>query len=150
MIRVVIVEENAFLRFWQKVSVESEGDIEAVEAYDTATLAIAELDTVNPEVVLLSDSTVDMPSHRACGQIVKAAPNARVIILSWEPTPEKVAAAMLSGASGYLAKDVDLNDLTRAVRANSTRRSFQLGNPGERVTKPRSYPGQRPTNLLLV
>jgi DNA-binding NarL/FixJ family response regulator len=120
MIRVVIVEENAFLRFWQKVSVESEGDIEAVEAYDTATLAIAELDTVNPEVVLLSDSTVDMPSHRARRQILNTAPNASVIILSWQPTPEKAAVAMLSGASGHLAKDVDPDAIKRAVRANSS------------------------------
>ena len=53
-------------------------------------------------------------------RLVKAAPEARVIVLLWNLTRARITAGNLVGASAHLPKVIPKDQLVDAIRANST------------------------------
>jgi DNA-binding NarL/FixJ family response regulator len=70
-----------------------------------------------PDVVLLDIRMKDEDGLAALPAIKAAAPNTRVIMLTTYANPGYLARAIRDGASGYLSKDVDPQQIVKAVRA---------------------------------
>ena len=92
--------------------------IKIVADFDTAATAVAQVAKLRPQVVLLSASVPDVPGLQACLQILDAAIDTRVVILSARLRDEEIVAAMMAGAAGYLPKDAARSEFIRTVRAS--------------------------------
>lgn len=118
MIRVMIVDESAYLRIGMKSVLENEDDFEVVGEFATVADSIAGLAELKPQVVLLSLTVPDGGGFKGCLQILDAAPTTRVVTMTSALTDTNILGAMKVGAAGILPKDGSSCDLVRTVRAN--------------------------------
>jgi len=79
-----------------------------------ATSSIAALGT---DVLVLDSITVQLSDYALIPEIVKQAPNAKVVLIDMDDDPEVFLECVRSGAVGYLLKDASSADVISAVRA---------------------------------
>ncbi len=118
MIRVAVVDDQALVRMGLRVLLDSEPDTEVVgEAADGA----AGLDLVRatvPDVVLMDVRMPGVDGLTALRRITAdpALAAVRVVVLTTFGLDEYVFEALAAGASGFVLKDGDPDELLRAVR----------------------------------
>jgi two-component system, NarL family, response regulator NreC len=113
--RVVIADDHALVRSGLRMLLESEGDFEVVAEAGTADEAVRAARLEKPDVVLLD---VVMPGRSgldALAEVLDAAPDAKVLVLSMQDDPRYVREAFAAGASGYLLKEAAA-ELVAALR----------------------------------
>ncbi len=116
MIRVGLVDDQAMVRVGLRMILEAEPDIEIVgEASDGAD-ALELVQAHEPDVVLMDIRMPGMDGLTATGQVLAAAPHARIVILTTFDDDEYVYQALRVGASGFLLKSADGDALVSAVR----------------------------------
>jgi len=114
--RVLIADDHALVRSGLRMLLESEGDFEVVAEAGTADEAVRAARLEKPDVVLLD---VVMPGRSgldALGEVLEAAPDAKVLVLSMQDDPRYVREAFAAGASGYLLKEAADGELVAALR----------------------------------
>jgi two-component system, NarL family, response regulator NreC len=114
--RVVIADDHALVRSGLRMLLESEGDFEVVAEAGTADEAVRAARLEKPDVVLLD---VVMPGRSgldAVAEVLDAAPDAKVLVLSMQDDPRYVREAFAAGASGYLLKEAADAELVAALR----------------------------------
>ena len=74
---------------------------------------------VLPDVVLMDIRMPKITGIQAARQIKEVAPSAKVVMLTISDEEEDHFAAIRAGASGYLLKDIPLDEVAGAVRALS-------------------------------
>ncbi len=119
MIRVVVVDDQALVRMGLRTLVGAEPDIElAGEASDGAA-GLAVIRRTVPDVVLMDIRMPMMDGLAALSEITAdpALADVRVIMLTTFELDEYVFAALRGGASGFILKDAEPEELLRAVRA---------------------------------
>jgi DNA-binding NarL/FixJ family response regulator len=117
MIRVVLADDQALVRAGFRVVVDSAPDIEIVgEAADGAE-AIALIGRARPDVVLLDVRMPNLDGLAAAREILGGADPPKVVMLTTFEVEDYVMEALVAGASGYLLKDVEPDDLIAAIRA---------------------------------
>jgi len=118
VIRVLLADDQALVRAGFRVLVGHASDIEIVgEAADGAT-AVDLARSLRAEVVLMDIKMPGTDGLEATRQIV-ADPDlggVRVIILTTFEEDEYIFAAIQAGASGFLVKDTEPEDLVSAIR----------------------------------
>jgi DNA-binding NarL/FixJ family response regulator len=118
MIRVLLADDQALIRAGFRVLLEAADDIEvigeAVNGDQAVELARAEL----PDVILMDIRMPGTDGLTATSQIAAAdaLSGVRVVILTTFETDEYVYQALRAGASGFLVKDAEPEELIRAVR----------------------------------
>ena len=118
MIRVLLADDQALIRAGFRVLLEAADDIEvigeAVNGDQAVELAKAEL----PDVILMDIRMPGTDGLAATSQIAAAddLSGVRVVILTTFETDEYVYQALRAGASGFLVKDAEPEELIRAVR----------------------------------
>ncbi|NUP73279.1 MAG: response regulator transcription factor [Sinomonas sp.] len=134
MIRILIADDQALIRAGFRALLDAEPDMEVVGEAGTGAEAVAATRRLAPDVVLMDirmpggdglDATrtiLAIPSgvSQAGPAPRDAAPGAagpRVVILTTFELDEYVTGAIRAGASGFLVKDTEPEDLVRAVRA---------------------------------
>jgi DNA-binding NarL/FixJ family response regulator len=115
-ITVLLAEDHAGFRKSLKLLVELEGDIKVVGEAKNGCEAVRLNRSLRPEVIVMDIAMPLLNGLQATRQIVKASPNARVLILSAHPDPEYIERAMLFGASGYLIKQSSTQFLAEGIR----------------------------------
>ncbi len=91
--------------------VEVVGDAADGEECVTATIEL------KPHVVLMDLHMPVMNGIEATRRITEAVPDVAVVVLTMLEDDDSVFAAMRAGASGYLLKGADQNDVVRAINA---------------------------------
>jgi DNA-binding NarL/FixJ family response regulator len=121
MIRVVLADDEALLRAGFRLLLESAGDIEVVGEAAHGGTAVALARSLTPDVVLMDLRMPDVDGLTAIRLICAdpALADVRVIVLTTFDDDESVFAALRAGASGFLVKDVEPDDLVNAVRVVS-------------------------------
>ncbi len=117
-IQVLLVDDQALVRAGFRVLLETAPDIEVVgEAADGNEAVAAALD-LRPDVVLMDIRMPYMDGLLATRRILElmAERAPRVVILTTFDADEYVYEALRSGASGFLLKDADPENLIEAVR----------------------------------
>jgi DNA-binding NarL/FixJ family response regulator len=77
----------------------------------------------HPDVVLMDMRMPGIDGPTATRRIREQHPNTQVVILTCFEEPQFIREAFKSGAVGYLLKDVDIDELARAVRSASCGKS---------------------------
>jgi DNA-binding NarL/FixJ family response regulator len=116
MITVLLADDHALIRQGFRLILDAESDIAvAGEAGDGAT-AVSMCSALSPDVVLMD---VRMPGHdgiEATRAIVAAGLPSKVLILTTFDLDDYVYAGLRAGASGFLLKDTQPDDLVAAIR----------------------------------
>lgn len=117
MIRVLVVEDQQTLAGALQVAFGAQPDMNCVGAVGTAEEAVALAAATSPDVVLMDIRLPGADGIEATRQVRAACPQVRVLILTAEATPARLAAAAEAGASGFLAKDSPFPAILAAIRA---------------------------------
>jgi two-component system, NarL family, response regulator LiaR len=117
MIKVLIADDHKMFRQGLRMLFEMEPDIKIVgEARDG--LEAEQLSaSLQPDVILMDINMPGIDGVEATRRILQAQSTANVIILTMFREDEHVFQAIKAGARGYVLKDADSNEVTRAIRA---------------------------------
>jgi two-component system, NarL family, response regulator LiaR len=115
-IRVLIVDDHAVVREGLRTFLELQDGIEvAGEAVDGQD-AIREAESLRPDVVLMDLVMPNLDGVGAMRELRQRVPGARVIVLTSFLDDERLLPAVRAGAAGYLLKNVQPQELARAIR----------------------------------
>ncbi|MDH5640629.1 MAG: response regulator transcription factor, partial [Nitrospira sp.] len=78
----------------------------------------------HPHLALLEMNLPDASGMEACRRLLEAEPQLRILVLTNHAEDAMVAAAIRSGAHGYILKDVKAQDLLRAIRTVAGGRGY--------------------------
>jgi DNA-binding NarL/FixJ family response regulator len=118
VIRVLLADDQVLVRAGFRLLLESAGDIEVVGEAANGGLAVALAREHAPDVVLMDVQMPEVDGVTATRLIAADARLAgtRVVVLTTFDDDETVFAALRAGASGFLVKDVEPEELLQAVR----------------------------------
>jgi DNA-binding NarL/FixJ family response regulator len=116
-IRAMIVDDHALFRRGLEMVLDSEPDIELVDQASDGAEAVEKAAESLPDVVLMDIRMPRSSGIEACRAVKEAAPSAKIVILTISDEEEDLFEAIRAGASGYLLKDIPLDEVAGAVRA---------------------------------
>jgi len=116
-IRTMIVDDHALFRRGLEMVLEEEQDIELVGQASDGAEAVEKAAESLPDVVLMDIRMPRSSGIEACRAMKEAAPSAKIVILTISDEEEDLFEAIRAGASGYLLKDIPLDEVADAVRA---------------------------------
>ncbi len=116
VISLVIVDDSEVVRAGLRTLLGSQPDIQIVEQAGSIAEAVEKCARVKPNVVLLDIRLPDGSGLDACRQILRRAPDTRVLVLTSVIDDRLVDEAIRAGAHGYLLKEIDGNGLVTAIR----------------------------------
>ena len=138
-ITVVIIEGNQFLRSGIRQALESQPDLQVVAEFEHAASAIAEINDLQPAVVLVSSTLPDVSGYEACVRLMDATPRPRVIMMVPAITDAEVFTGWMAGAAGCLMIGGGAEDLVQTVRANGRGEMFHVRLAAECVLRFAQY-----------
>jgi DNA-binding NarL/FixJ family response regulator len=115
-VRLLIVDDHEVVRIGLRTLLESEGDIEVVGEAGSVADAVSECRRLEPDIVLMDVRLPDGTGVDACRRLRQEVPHCRVLILTSFADSELVVEAIEAGAAGYVLKQLDTEQLLRAIR----------------------------------
>jgi DNA-binding NarL/FixJ family response regulator len=115
-IRVLIADDHAVVRQGLRTFLELQDDVEVVADVADGEEAVAAVGDHHPDVVLMDLVMPNLDGVEATRRILGERPSTRVIALTSFLDDDKVLPAVRAGAAGYLLKDVEPQELVRAIR----------------------------------
>jgi two-component system, NarL family, response regulator LiaR len=118
-IRVIVADDHKVVRAGIRELLSDEPDIqvigEARNGHEAVALALAE----RPDVVVMDVHMPELSGVEATRQIRGAAPDVRVLVLTSYQDDPYIYGLLDAGASGYLLKTAEGQEIVRAVRATA-------------------------------
>jgi two-component system invasion response regulator UvrY len=115
LLRVLIVDDHPIVISGCRALLETDPDVEVLEAQDGGSGFAAFFDS-RPDVAVID---INLPGHSGLElmrRIIDRAPEARLIVFSMNDDPVIAARAIEAGAKGYIAKNDDPALIAEAVR----------------------------------
>ena len=116
-ITVLVADDHAVVREGIRHVLSAAQGFDVVGEAASGAQAVKLAEEFDPNVVLLDVSMPGGTGLEVIGDVLRVAPQARVLILSVHDEAEYVLQAVRAGAHGYLRKDSSPNELREAVRA---------------------------------
>lgn len=116
-VRVLVADDHGLFRDGVRALLSVSGDLEVVGEAADAPSAVARCAELVPDVVLMDLQMPGGGGLAATAAIAQAQPGVAVLVLTMFDDDDSVFAAVRAGARGYVLKDSEAEDLTRAVRA---------------------------------
>ncbi|MEV6489378.1 response regulator transcription factor [Actinoplanes sp. NPDC051633] len=115
-IRVLIVDDHPIFRDGLRTGLQPLPDITVVGEAATAAEALALAGRLGPDVVLMDLGLPDAGGIATTREILARHESVAVLVLTMRDDDVSVFEAIRAGASGYLLKGADQEELARAVR----------------------------------
>jgi DNA-binding NarL/FixJ family response regulator len=115
-IRVLIVDDHAVVREGLRAFLELQDRMEVIGEAGDGREAIEEAERLRPDVILMDLVMPRLDGVEAMRELHEQVPAARVIVLTSFLDDERLLPALRAGAAGYLLKNVEPQDLARAIR----------------------------------
>ena len=116
-IRTMIVDDHALFRRGLEMVLDSEPDIELVSEASDGAEAVEKAGETLPDVVLMDIRMPRSSGIEACRALKDVVPSAKIVMLTISDEEEDLFEAIRAGASGYLLKDIPLDEVADVVRA---------------------------------
>jgi DNA-binding NarL/FixJ family response regulator len=122
LIRVLVVDDHAVVRRGLLAFLDGEPDLEVVGDADGGAQALDLLDRLEtegrrPDVVVMDLQMTPIDGIESTRQIRARYGDVEVVALTSFAEEDRVHAALAAGASGYLLKDSDVDEVAIAIRA---------------------------------
>ena len=115
-IRVVLADDQPLVRAGLRVLIADTPDLDVAGEAGTGAQAVQLVRDAQPDVVLMDIRMPGMDGIEATRMIMANPTAARVIILTTFDDDDYVYAALRAGPSGFLVKDMALEDILAAIR----------------------------------
>ena len=115
-ITILLAEDHMIVREGLRALLNSEKDIEVIGEAENGHQAVELTRKLCPAVVVMDIAMPLLNGLEATRQILRAAPTAKVLILSAHSDDAYVEHVMALGASGYLVKQTAADVLPKAIR----------------------------------
>ncbi|WP_303709395.1 MULTISPECIES: response regulator transcription factor [Microbacterium] len=116
-IRVLLVDDQELIRLGFRMVLEAEPDIVVIGEAADGKAAIAQSAALAPDLVLMDIRMPELDGIAATTAIVGAHPETKVLVLTTFDLDEYAFGAIRAGASGFLLKDAQRQEMLSAVRA---------------------------------
>src|SRR5919197_1003348 len=121
-IRVLVVDDHAVVRSGLLAFHAGESDLEVVGAAEGGAEALDLLERldsqgVRPDVILIDLQMTPLDGIESTRRVRSHYDDVEVVALTSFGEPERVQRALEAGASGYLLKDADADEVNAAIRA---------------------------------
>jgi DNA-binding NarL/FixJ family response regulator len=116
MSRIVVVDDHPIFRKGLTALLRAEGHDVVAEASDGVE-AVAVVAAELPDVVLMDLSMPLRDGFEATSHITAAHPNTKVVVITLFDDEASVLRALAAGASGYVSKQADPDQITGAINA---------------------------------
>jgi two-component system, NarL family, response regulator LiaR len=115
-IRVLIVDDHAVVREGLRAFLELQDRMEVIGEAGDGREAIEEAERLRPDVILMDLVMPRLDGVEAMRELHEQVPAARVIVLTSFLDDKRLVPALRAGAAGYLLKNVEPQELARAIR----------------------------------
>jgi len=115
-IRVLVADDHSVVRQGLRMFLLVQPDMEMVGEAQNGREAVAFATTLAPDVVLMDLLMPEMDGIAATAAIKAARPETQILVLTTFLDDRRVAEAIQAGAVGFLLKEVEADDLIKAVR----------------------------------
>jgi DNA-binding NarL/FixJ family response regulator len=116
-IRVIVADDHALFRRGLEMVLESEPDFEVVaEATDGSQVVSLAVEHA-PDLVLMDVRMPVQGGIEATKAIKEIAPNTKILMLTISDEEEDLYDAIKAGASGYLLKEISIEEVASAIRS---------------------------------
>lgn len=124
MTTIVLADDHHIVRQGLRALLEVENDLKVVGEAGDGLEAVRNVETLNPEVLVLDLMMPGLNGLDVLKQIKKRAPHTHIVILSMYANEAYVLEALSNGASAYVLKDSSSADLVMAVREAAAGRRY--------------------------
>jgi len=117
MIRILLADDHDIVRQGLLSLLNSQADMYVVgeTRYGQQVMGLAQ--KLDPDVVVLDLSMPDLPGLELIRQVRETLPLMKIIVYSMHSESPRIVRSLLTGASGYVTKDVPPTELVRAIRS---------------------------------
>ena len=116
-IRVLIVDDHAMVRRGMRDFLDLHDDLEVVGEAADGLQALALTDALLPDVVVMDLLMPGMDGIAATAELKARHPTIEVVVITSFIEEDRITAAIEAGASGFLLKDAEADDLAGAIRS---------------------------------
>jgi DNA-binding NarL/FixJ family response regulator len=116
MIRLLLVDDQSLICQGLAAVFNQEDDLEVVGSAENGQMAIAQVKSLQPDVVLMDIRMPVMTGIEATRLIAEQFPDVKVLVLSTFDDDRDIAQSVRAGAKGYLLKDMPAPELVGAIR----------------------------------
>ncbi len=116
-IRILLADDHRVLRQGVAQALETQEDMIVVAQADNGLEAVNLATIHQPDVALVDIHMPEMDGVEATRRIKVVSPRTRIIILTMIRQGDYVIEAIKAGASGYLLKEVELEEVLDAIRS---------------------------------
>ncbi|MCZ0980532.1 response regulator transcription factor [Streptomyces diastatochromogenes] len=117
MTTVLIADDQPMQRFGFRMLLESQDDMTVVGEASTGTEAIRLVDRHHPDVVLMDIRMPGLDGIEATRRIITTGARTRILIVTTFDLDEYAYDGLRAGASGFLVKDAQPEELLSGIRA---------------------------------
>jgi DNA-binding NarL/FixJ family response regulator len=119
-----LADDHTIVRHGLSESIQREESFEVVGQAKDGLSTIEMVRKLSPDIVLMDISMPDINGMEATRQIVRDNSNVKVIALSMHSSRKFVTEMFKAGASGYLLKDCEFNELVDAIKSVNSGRTY--------------------------
>jgi two-component system, NarL family, response regulator NreC len=123
-IRVLIADDHTIVRSGVRLLLEGQTDMEVVGEALTGDAAVEMAKTLQPDVVLMDISMPGLDGMQATRRIKEKSPLIGILVLTMHRSDEHFFAMLQAGASGYVLKAAETNELLSAIRSVARGEAF--------------------------
>jgi DNA-binding NarL/FixJ family response regulator len=114
--RIVVVDGHTLFRRGVRNILDLEADMEVVGEAGNGREAIAVVEELTPDVVLMDLSLPAPNGIETTQRLKRELPHTGVIVLASNDDEDQLFDAIKAGAAAYVLKDIDPSDLTAIIR----------------------------------
>lgn len=114
-IRIILADDHAVLRHGLSKSLQNEKDMEVIAQAKDGHSTVELAKELSPDVIIMDIGMPDLNGIEATRQIIEELPQIKVIALSMHSSKNFIIEMFKAGASGYLLKDCEFDELVNAI-----------------------------------
>jgi DNA-binding NarL/FixJ family response regulator len=115
-VRVLLVDDDDLMRAGLKAVLSSDARVEVVGEAANGRAAVERVRALRPDLVLMDVRMPDLDGIAATREVLEAAPEVKVVILTTFEEDDYIFGALNAGASGFLLKRTEPEQLLAAIQ----------------------------------
>jgi two-component system, NarL family, response regulator LiaR len=115
-VTVLVADDHPVVRQGLRTFLDLQEGVSVVGEAATGAEAVAMVEELLPDVVLMDLVMPDLDGTEAARRIRDLSPTTKVIVLTSYAEDEKIFPAIKAGAAGYLLKDVEPDEIAEGIR----------------------------------